>query len=419
MRIAMIHTPFWGRAGGERQILRLAIELQKLGHEAEIFTSAINTTSYPEFFARVKVNVIPYPLAGKLPSTLAPQVATPKIQQKPLEGVKRASGREWMRRIVGRQYYTSEVPSMLNLGRKIPKGFDIINNHNFPTEWAAFFAKKRLKVPVVWMCNEPPYWFFMPEYRKGLSRINWPLFELLDKVSASYIDRIMVLSHVSARYINEAYNRSATVVRTGVDAELFHKASGDELRKKYDLEGKFVMLFVGGSRYARRTDVIKALYHLSKNHGEVRLILDIAREREMLTSLSQKLAVRDKVLFLYSTSDEELAKVYAACDVFVYPSSLSPWGLVVTEAMAAAKPVIVSKEVGTSEIIQNGVNGIVIDCAQPEEIAKQIEMLMDDSKLRRKLGENAYQYIKNNLSWERYAKNVENVFEQAISRPKK
>lgn len=105
------------------------------------------------------------------------------------------------------------------------------------------------------------------------------------------------------------------------------------------------MLFVGGSRYARRTDV-KALYHLSKNHGEVRLILDVAREREMLTRLSQKLAVRDMVLFLHSTSDEELAKVYTVCDLFVYPSSLSPWNLVVTEAMAAAKPVIVSKKWG-------------------------------------------------------------------------
>ena len=59
MRIAMIRTPFWGRYGGERQILRLAIELQKIGHEVEIFTNAINKESYPEFFRRVKVNVIP------------------------------------------------------------------------------------------------------------------------------------------------------------------------------------------------------------------------------------------------------------------------------------------------------------------------------------------------------------------------
>ena len=419
MRIAMIHTPFWGRYGGERQILRLAIELQKIGHEVEIFTNAINKESYPEFFRRVKVNVIPHPLTGKLPAGLTPQIATPIIRQVPPEEAKKPlSLREWMRKIVGRQFYTSEVPSMLSLARKIPKGFDIINNHNFPTEWAAFFAKKRLKAPVVWMCNEPPYWFFAPEHKKGLRKINWPLFELLDRVAVSYIDEIMVLSHVSAEYVRKAYNRTATIVRTGVDTELFHNASGKDLRRKHGLEDNFVLLFVGGSRYARRSDIIRALYHLSKDFDNVRLILDVARQRKMLTKLAEKLGVSDKVLFLNSTSDQELAEVYAACDVFVYPASASPWGLVVTEAMAASKPVIVSKQAGISEIIQNGVNGIVVDHAKPKEIARQVEMLMSNPKLRKRIGENAYEYVKNSLSWEKYAKNVEKVFQETISHSK-
>ena len=390
--------------------------MERMGHEVEIFTNAINEDSYPEFFDKVKVNVIPHPLAGKLPRGLTPQIATPKIRQ--TQGDENETGpslRKWMRGIVGRQFYTSEVPSMIELGRKIPKGFDIINNHNFPTEWAAFVAKKRLKVPVVWMCNEPPYWFFSPEQRSGLRKINWPLFELLDKVAVDYIDRIMVLSHVSEEYVRKAYNRPSTIVRTGVDVEIFHNASGEKLRRKYGLENSFVLLFVGISRYARRTDVVRALYHLSKKYENVRLVLESAREREMLTSLSEKLGVRDKILFLYSASDRELAEVYAACDVFVYPSSASPWGLVVTEAMAAGKPAIVSKQVGTSEIIQNGVNGIVIDRAKPEEIAKQVGMLIENQALRKKLGENAYEFVRNNLSWERYAKNVENVFRETIT----
>ena len=86
--------------------------------------------------------------------------------------------------------------------------------------------------------------------------------------------------------------------------------------------------------------------------------------------------------------------------------------------MAASKPVIVSKQVGTSEIIQEGVNGIVIDRAKPEEIAEQVELLMNDPKLRKKLGENAYQYVRDNLSWERYAEKVESVFQETISRSK-
>jgi glycosyltransferase involved in cell wall biosynthesis len=415
----MIHTPFWGRCGGERQILRLAIELQEIGHEVEIFTNAINKESYPEFFRKVKVNVIPHPLTGKLPANLTPQIATPIIRLASVKEAKRShSLREWMRRMVGRQFYTSEVPAMLAIAKKIPKGFDVINNHNFITEWAAFFAKKRLKAPVVWMCNEPPYWFFAQKHRQGLRKINWPLFELLDRVAVDYVDEIMVLSHVSEEYVKKAYGRTAKIVRTGVDTEVFHNASGDKLRKKHDLEDKFVLLFVGGSRYARRSDTIKALYHLSKDHDNVRLILDVSRQREMLTALSKKLGVNDKVLLLNSTNDRELAEVYAACDVFIYPASASPWGLVVTEAMAAAKPVVVSKQVGTSEIIQNGVNGIVIDRIEPKEIAKQVEMLMNNPKLRKRIGESAYEYVKNSLSWEKYAKNVEKVFFETISHSK-
>jgi glycosyltransferase involved in cell wall biosynthesis len=319
--------------------------------------------------------------------------------------------------MVGRQFYTSEVPSMIELGRKIPKGFDVINNHNFPTEWAAFIAKKRLKVPIVWMCNEPPYWFFSPEQRSGLRKINWPLFELLDKTAVNYIDEVMVLSHVAEEYVRKAYNKPSRIVRTGVDVELFHEASGKNLRREYGLENSFVMLFVGGSRYAKRSDMVRALKILSEKF-DVRLVLDTSREQDMLTRLSEKLGIKEKVLLLHSISDVELAKVYAACDVFIYPSSAGTWGLVVTEAMAASKPVIVSKQVGTSEIIQEGVNGIVIDRAKPEEIAKQVEALINNPNLRKKLGENAYQYVRDNLSWKRYAEKVENIFQETIERSK-
>jgi glycosyltransferase involved in cell wall biosynthesis len=418
MKIAMIHTPFWARAGGERQVLRLAIELERIGHEVEVFTNGINEDSYPEFFEKVKMNVIPHPLAGKLPHGVTPQIATPKISEVSQENEgQMPSLRKWMRNMVGRQFYTSEVPSMIELGRKIPKGFDVINNHNFPTEWAAFIAKKRLKVPIVWMCNEPPYWFFSPEQRSGLRKINWPLFELLDKTAVNYIDEVMVLSHVAEEYVRKAYNKPSRIVRTGVDVELFHEASGKNLRREYGLENSFVMLFVGGSRYAKRSDMVRALKILSEKF-DVRLVLDTSREQDMLTRLSEKLGIKEKVLLLHSISDVELAKVYAACDVFIYPSSAGTWGLVVTEAMAASKPVIVSKQVGTSEIIQEGVNGIVIDRAKPEEIAKQVEALINNPNLRKKLGENAYQYVRDNLSWKRYAEKVENIFQETIERSK-
>jgi glycosyltransferase involved in cell wall biosynthesis len=391
MRIAMVHTPLVVRAGGERQILRLAIELQKQGNSVEIFTNAVNEERcYPNLLKKVTINVVPHPFVRFGPFYL--RVAK-----------KRAN------------LYDTVFPRMLNIGRSIPKGFDIINNHNFPTEWAAFFAKKRLKIPVVWMCNEPPFWFFHPEQRRGSLKSSWPLFEIFDKIAVAYIDEIAVLSHSAESLVGKIYNRTSKIIRSGVDVEIFHKASRQQIRKKYNLQNDFVLLQVGGLIYYRRQiDSLEALFYLSKKYDNVKLILDGAGQQEMLRDFSRKLGVENKVIFLVTDNDKELAKIYAACDVFLYPSEVT-WGLVVTEAMAARRAVIVSNKAGVSEIIKNNVNGTVVNHAKPKEIAEQVERLMDDPKLRKKLGENAYEYVKRNLSWEKYAENMESVFQQTIS----
>jgi len=416
MKIALIHTPLVSRGGGQRQVLKLAVELQRFGHEVEIFTSAVNKEEcYPDIIEKLTVNVIPHPLRKKIPKLFIPS----EIQQKTSynEAVESSSSlRSWMRKALGRQFYTIpyDFPSMVNIGRKIPKGFDIINNHNFPSEWAAFFAKKRLNVPVVWMCNEPPDWFFASESRKGLRKINWPIYEILDRVASSYVDEILVLSKIAQNHVSKAYSRSSRIVRSGVDVELFHKATGTAFREKYGLSKDFVLLQVGNFQRSKgQADSIKTLYNLSKNYDQVKLILDGGGPKEDLIKLSEKLGVRDRVLFLHSNDDEELAEVYAGCDVFLFPEQIT-WGLALIEAMSASKTVIVSNKCGGSEIIKSNINGIIFDQTKPEEITKQVEMLINDSGLNKKIGERAYQYVKSHLSWEKYARTMETIFEESL-----
>jgi len=50
-----------------------------------------------------------------------------------------------------------------------------------------------------------------------------------------------------------------------------------------------------------------------------------------------------------------------------------------------------------------------------QKLGHEVEILMNNFKLRKKLGENAYEYVKRNLSWEKYAENMESVFQQTIS----
>ena len=133
-----------------------------------------------------------------------------------------------------------------------------------------------------------------------------------------------------------------------------------------------------------------------------------------LVKLSEELGVRDKVLFLHSNDDEELSKIYAACNVFLFPQQIT-WGLAVIEAMAASKPVIVSSKCGASEIIQPYENGLIFDQSKPEEIAQNVKILLDDTDLRKKLGEHAYKYVKEHFSWEKYARTMEMIFEDSLS----
>ena len=122
--------------------------------------------------------------AGKKTAQMAKTSSTRntlKTQQNHNSKARKSWLQEYMRKNMGRQFYTIpyDLPSMINIGNNIPKGFDVINCHNYPSEWAAVAAKKRIKAPVVWMCNEPPFWFFVPELRKGLRKVNWPVYNLL------------------------------------------------------------------------------------------------------------------------------------------------------------------------------------------------------------------------------------------------
>ena len=412
MKIALIHTPLWGRGGAERQVLMLAIELQKLGNEVELFTPvAIKEACYPELMRQITIRetpknqFIPYTREGALTSSIS-KIGDISGHRNPL------------RRIAVNQFYALGLPSMLRLGKSIPKGFDVINNHNAPTEWAAFEAKRRLKTPTVWMCNEPPSWFYFAPGRGIRKMLTWPLFELWDKTSVRYIDEITVLSHVAEKLVKNVYDRPAKVVRSGVDLEKFKNVSGNEIRQKHGLENDFVLLSVCNLAPIKRpADSIMALHLLSKRHDNVKLVFDGSGPRENLIRLAEKLGIKDKVLFLHSKNDEELVKVYASCDAFVFPPPIT-WGLAVIEAMAASKPVVVSNACGASEIIEDNVNGMVIEHAKPEQMAKKVEILINDSGLRRSIGRNAAEYVATNLSWKNYAKSMESIFEQTISQKK-
>ena len=215
------------------------------------------------------------------------------------------------------------------------------------------------------------------------------------------------------KLVKEIYKRKAIVIRSGLDTKLFQQGNAQRIRKKYSLNNSFLLLNIGAKKgYKRHEDCIKALHLISKKYHNVKLIIIGIIKTDRYKEMAQRLNLDHKILFFSKLKDKELRDFYAACDVFLFPANQS-WGLVVTEAMASSKPVIVSNRAGVSEIIKNGHNGLVFSHGRPKKIADLVEKLIRNPNLRSKLGRNAFNTSKA-LSWKNYTDHMEKIFNSVI-----
>ncbi len=109
---------------------------------------------------------------------------------------------------------------------------------------------------------------------------------------------------------------------------------------------------------------------------------------ELLHQTTKELNICDSVYFLgYKTNTEDY---YNICDIVVHSSiEPEPFGLVIIEAMAAAKAVIASNLGAAPEIISNGNNGLIADPTNKDDLSSQIVTLASSKALRLQLGEAA------------------------------
>jgi glycosyltransferase involved in cell wall biosynthesis len=106
-------------------------------------------------------------------------------------------------------------------------------------------------------------------------------------------------------------------------------------------------------------------------------------ERASLVQLARQLDVGDAVVFLGSVDHEALKGALEVCQVFVFPTLADFVGRVVVEALTAGVPVVVSPMTGAvGTIVQDGVNGIVVDPRDPRALAEAMHRAADPATLQ-------------------------------------
>jgi phosphatidylinositol alpha-1,6-mannosyltransferase len=141
--------------------------------------------------------------------------------------------------------------------------------------------------------------------------------------------------------------------------------------------------------------------------------------RSELEELARSLGVGDRVFFTGRVSEDDLLRVYNACDVFSLVTRKGPGmgeGLPLTpiEAAACAKPLLVGSEDGSVETVEDGVSGFVLQPLDLDAHADVIRRLVVDRDLRRRMGAAGRRRCEEHFAYEHFARRLEATLRPAL-----
>jgi len=174
--------------------------------------------------------------------------------------------------------------------------------------------------------------------------------------------------------------------------------------------GRPRVLFVG--RLAPQKGVgtlVEAAGLLEHPSAQVLLVGD-GPQRKALEREAKRLGVGDRLRFEGFVAHDQLPAAMAHADVLVLPSLYEELGTVLLEAMQAALPIVASKTGGIPDVIEDGVNGLLVPPGDPEALARAIDRIFSDGDLARRLSEGAQQRGKD-YDWEVLAEHVLRVYQ--------
>lgn len=393
------------KGGTQRQMLSLARELKKRGHEVIIYAFAYDRERcYPELLEGMKVVVAP---EAREERTLEYYRDFRFIQGGQLGAILRESHRARL------------------LAKVMDSNLDILNPHDQVSYRVAYYYKKFVRViPSVWNMNDLPIYRFgydkMREmdpifHRSFLRRLS---YRFLDAYEAFFIrrqDRIVVVDFFNRGMVKKYLGLPAITVRSGPDLEHFNY----QPRKA---PGKNIKLLTSGIflPHRRFEDSISALSLLVKQgyNPTLTIVGDYDNDRkyfEKLKNLVAALGLQKQVTFTGKISESELIRVYESHDAYVFQHHWQSDGLSQFEAAATGLPMIVSRTAGCHEVLTDGKNALFINPKDPADIAAKVKLLIDDPDLYRALSREGNAFIRNNFSWGKYTDEMVKVFEQTLS----
>ena len=279
-------------------------------------------------------------------------------------------------------------------------------------------------------------WYWAPVYYAHLAKqlrsfplIGIPQFHTAEQwCSRKIYDRLLssataVIANTAheAQFMREHGAGRVEVGGVGIYPETFMSRDGAAIRSRYGIGHAPVVGFVGRQGVNKGIlQLLDAMKIVWRWNPDVRLLIAGHRsadqqDRAVQVALDHLTATeRARLIQISQFEDADKPSIYDALDVFALPSIGESFGLAYLEAWLCKKPVIGARIPSTECVIEEGVDGLLVAHARPDELAEHVIGILSDKDKAYKMGVAGYNKTISRYTWHRLIDQLETVYGDVV-----
>ena len=292
--------------------------------------------------------------------------------------------------------------------------FDLVVTNTVKAHLYGSVAASLCRIPVIWRFHD----ILSPTDFSPL------LIRIIILFGRWFPKRILAVSKITKEYLarNGLKADKIEIIFNGIASELFEiKDVSKDIRRELKIEGKTKLIGCVGRIIPEKgqKSFLLAIPEVIQKCPEAFFLIvgDVFPGKETykkeLLEIIKKNVLGKYVRFTGFRKD--IGDVIRSIDLLVFPSvAPESFGLSILEAMTLGKPVIASNVGGVSEIIEDGITGMLVEPNQPNQIADRIIHLLSHREIYETIGKRAKEVVTERFSLQKYVAAMEEAFREAL-----
>ena len=306
----------------------------------------------------------------------------------------------------------------MQIKKDMPDLIHVVGIRSFQAMIGAIVSKLH-NIPLV--VSDQGGLFTHPDFKDNkamsfLYRLQEPFIKFIIKQAKKIIVANEYEQMIFSKYCDKS---KLSLVRNGINFEYMITAPFD-FKKKYEISGRMI-LFLGRFNKVKGIDLLLDAFadicKLKEFDNVILVILgaDFGYQDEMIEKI-EKLKIQNRIKIIQKPPREDVIASYHACEFAVLPSRWEMSPLTPLEVFSCKKTVISTNAHGIPYVIIDGKNGLLVPPNNPKKITECIITLLDDDKMRDRLGYQGFKMVENECNSKIMAQQILQVYSSILNK---